>query len=261
MHQTLASCNNHAIIFCSLHHRLCCFSIQKASLLLLLLFVKTIENDKTMVIAVENPAPSSSSSSNADAPPKNVHEHDDTLLLPAAASPVPSEASSCDDNDVQPHQQTMEKENRSRSIATCWNDGMMVVDPSASSSLSSPTKKRRVHSHHSQNQQWNAFVRQGTSLKGLLGDVLQLATTNTTTTFEEEDTAMEMRPLVPPSSAQEHLHAADVAREKTRECMILEKVRKCDIVYTVLHPYFIYIYILTLYSYRNSKRPRPMRPP
>jgi hypothetical protein len=191
----------------------------------------TLEMDKTMVTAVEIPESSSN-----DYASKKGNDHD-TLVLPSScSSPVPSNASSDQDDDdddesVVVLQEEEEKENGKHLVASV-NDA----------SLSSPTKKRRVHSHHHhhhhhhhQQQQWNAFVRQGTSLKGLLGNVLQLATTSTSTsaaaaaaaasssdediptTRDGETALLEMRPL--------HQHAADLAREKTRECMILEKVR------------------------------------
>jgi hypothetical protein len=196
------------------------------------------EIDKTMVTAVEIPE---STSSNDDDASKKRNDHDTLLVLPSS-SPVPSNASSDQDDDesVVVLRQEEEKENGKHHLVASVNDA----------SLSSPiTKKRRVHSHHHhqhQQHQWNAFVRQGTSLKGLLGNVLQLATTSTSTaaassssdedipTTRDGETALleRMRPL-------HHQHAADLAREKTRECMILEKVR-----ILVLHLKFYYCYIL-----------------
>jgi hypothetical protein len=217
------------------------------------------EIDKTMVTAVEIPE---SSSSNDDASKKR-NDHDTLLVLPS--SPVPSNASSDQDDDesVVVLRQEEEKENGKHHLVASVNDA----------SLSSPiTKKRRVHSHHHHQQQlhqWNAFVRQGTSLKGLLGNVLQLATTSTSTAASSSSSSSdedipttrdgETAPLLERMRPLHHQHAADLAREKTRECMILEKVR-----ILVLHLKFYYCYILlTLFCkiYRNSNKPRPTPPP
>lgn len=103
---------------------------------------------------------------------------------------------------------------------------------------SSPTKKRRLSPSSSERSStsvvvWDGFVRKGTRLKGFLDEALHLVTNSlvpSTETNDDTTTPPVVRPLsVNTPRRRQHDHVlADIAREKTVECMILQKVVNCS---------------------------------
>lgn len=160
-----------------------------------------------MVTAVVDDATPTMASQQAQGTVSNAEEKDTTLSLP-----VQSDSSSEEDD-----------ESVDESAAKSRNDGHQVtttrsVVTSFDIETSSPTKRRRVHSAG----RWDGFVRRGTRLKGLLGDAMQLAASSSSANVVvvDDGTTPETTVMRP----EAHNHAADIAREKTRQCMILEKV-------------------------------------
>jgi hypothetical protein len=158
--------------------------------------------------AILLPAQSDSSSDEEEEPPGDSSGDKNTDNT--EASSLPRAMASCLDHDeedtTQPHKPRSRKEGEERSA---------FFDIEAS-----PTKKRRLFA--GEPHVWDGFVRKGARLKGFLDDALHLVATG----FQANDEgACERRIEEMPTLRQpQEDHAADIAREKTAECMILQKV-------------------------------------
>ena len=168
---------------------------------------------------------------------------------------------SLSDNDTETQDSSIAAR-RPHTETTCrWTSFDIETSPS-------PTKKRRVHS---EGHVWDGFVRRGARLKGFLEDAMQLVATSHHVVVSDSDgndkgtgekgsdtTAAAMR-------QSERNHAADIARERTAECMILQKVRaakirlKLNAVSDLLDSHIARFPYRPFY--RNSKRPRPLQLP
>jgi len=176
----------------------------------------------------------------------NAAMEQDTTGHGTLSLPVQSDSSSDDDDSVDKTSRGMddnadkEESTKSRGDMTLDKDAMEEKEATggptntttrrntANSRMTSfdietspaPPKKRRVYS---EGHVWDAFVRRGAKLKGFLEDAMQLAALSDVDTGEKTPsiTAVMRQPTA------EHNHAADIAREKTAECMILEKVLSC----------------------------------
>lgn len=193
-------------------------------------------------------------SSNAAATEKDTTG---TLSLPAQ-----SDSSSEEDDDSTTVDMTG-NESTKRHDKPTNNTGQGMTHSSTVTAFdiesSSPTKRRRVHSAAASGDgRWDAFVRRGARLKGFLGEAMQVVAASNVASVSDEDTAETtvMRP-------EAYNHAADIAREKTRECMILEKVRGMTMHFRVCeyHHCLTYSCLCIHYSYRKSKRRKPMQLP
>jgi hypothetical protein len=91
-----------------------------------------------------------------------------------------------------------------------------------------PAKKRRRLVASSEPHVWDGFVRKGARLKGFLDDALHLVAIGfqpSNDCDDDDSSSSEKRIKEAPASRQlQGDHSADIAREKTAECFILQKV-------------------------------------
>ena len=170
-----------------------------------------------VLAAVVNDAEPTHEATNAAMEQQDTTGHNDTTL----SLPSQSDSSSDDDDSVEKTSGVVNDENKEEESST------KTTRRTASSRLSSfdietssPTKKRRVHS----NLKWDSFVRRGARLKGLLEDAMQLASTNSARESDNVTTTLVTPMRQATVTTAEHNHAADIAREKTAENIILQRV-------------------------------------
>jgi len=161
-----------------------------------------------------------------------------------------------DSDDDEEEEQTNSRPNLSSSKKDNDDDESLTA---ASTIVHTNTKHHRSHRRHSMppsTHKWDDFVRQGTRLKTLFQDAMQhvksnvLSGDNNKRPRERDDD--EESPLRQRRRIEEPDHTADLAREKTAEVILLQRVRA---IWKAVPRYFLDTSLIkSLLFYRNSRK-------
>jgi hypothetical protein len=198
--------------------------------------------------AVLLPAQSESSSDEEQESPKKSSGGNKTEDTNASSRPR-AMSSLFDDQDDEEDTTSQTHNPRSRKDGERHHQASFDIE-------TSPTKRRRLTS--SEPHVWDGFVRKGARLKGFLDDALHLVATGFQQSDDDSSSSEKRIEEAPTPRQSRGNHAADIAREKTAECMILQKVsanKQNEWEYCV----YAFSILISLFLFLETQRSRGTR--